>query len=1148
MSNSAKGTLITTVPSITEPFHDKLTQDEIIAALVRIAGKGIVRARVQTRCHKAHKTFIEATYNAMVDPTSPASMSLKVKDFFAFSDGFVLGNKWLEDKYVQTLVVTAAHATLPRIDLVVLEPETDDKLSKCNQGGHISIIKGVAAAAPVAPALTDDDQIILAQINIPAHATAITAAMIDNSVKKYIKNLDELSSGAYDAAHEAAQDLLIETLQNQMDNVQSAINAINLHNAGVDTAIANINNRLTGYENEICSDLSKISVLSGSVTAAMATAATLQTHSATLISQVTSLDPARLVKATEIDDGVQSVAASIVSLNALVQSYAAMTSLSTSNIMGLKAQYVMVSASLDSLITMLQNLGSPNSTVNATKNLMLADCTSMIVSLVGLQTKIQDLVDCVGFSFVSANTFSALVQALGTALGSASVTNAALWSAVDKLDSLLGAVQAYVDDQLADLKVYIDDSDAQLSARITANSDEITALLAQQLIDEGKIAELQGLVGHRQDLFYADWADSVGYSGLAMKHLPDGKFAVACNGSNQILIYNADGSLFGSYGLYGTGDGQLYGPQGLAINAAGTILAIAERFNSRVQLWNYPAMTFKSKITGLTACRGVSFDSSGNLWAVASGLHTAYKFAVGSLGADQTISGAVANIGGFGTDLKPAVKFNAPRGLFIDQSDSNKMYFADAGNRRIVKTDSTGAFIGLMGLPPGLIFDLSNSNYTVDINRPSTPVIGYKVGCGLVYCPSGEMMASGPDASQVWKSNDDGYSWYGPFPTTATSNLTNQTKLLTTHTGRIIMLYVTSNGPVESIYSDDSGASWSTPVQLTNNGDWGLSLYEVPTGTYAGHIFACYFDYNLDGNHAYLIKSLDNGASWSAGTKQQVGSTQFFADTVCFMQLSGGNIMRTFAGNFASVQKEVSSDGGATWSGTTVILDGSYKIFRATGLIKLHDGTFVMTYINSQYNSAYFTVSLDEGATWSRGTPMIEQGFGGGATNGPAGADGWTAAMLLETADNSEVVAVFDGNNGGGDYGLTAVHCYMFNAVASPTTPGEFSSPWDINIGSDGYVYVGEYSASAVQSFTKDGKFVSWFGDYSVNNDMSNLRAYAGPTSALEFNGSVYVLDSQVFFGGMGRIVKISYPPSLIAAFNDLVTWAITQGYTGGPF
>ena len=75
------------------------------------------------------------------------------------------------------LEVDMADGVLPRIDRVVVSWQTTNYVAL----PEVTILKGVPASVPVAPALTNNNilrQISLAAIRVPAGATAITSAMI----------------------------------------------------------------------------------------------------------------------------------------------------------------------------------------------------------------------------------------------------------------------------------------------------------------------------------------------------------------------------------------------------------------------------------------------------------------------------------------------------------------------------------------------------------------------------------------------------------------------------------------------------------------------------------------------------------------------------------------------------------------------------------------------------------------------------------------------------------------------------------------------------------------------------------------------------------------------------------------------------------
>lgn len=120
--------------------------------------------------------------NAAVAPVLDA-MAVTVSD----GDGWISNDNadgvvwWIDNESVSGsklfLPVDMADAVLPRIDRVVVSWQTTNYVAL----PEVSILKGVPATYPVAPALTNNNvlrQISLAAIRIPAGSTAITSAMI----------------------------------------------------------------------------------------------------------------------------------------------------------------------------------------------------------------------------------------------------------------------------------------------------------------------------------------------------------------------------------------------------------------------------------------------------------------------------------------------------------------------------------------------------------------------------------------------------------------------------------------------------------------------------------------------------------------------------------------------------------------------------------------------------------------------------------------------------------------------------------------------------------------------------------------------------------------------------------------------------------
>jgi len=172
------------------------------------------------------------------------------------------------------------------------------------------------------------------------------------------------------------------------------------------------------------------------------------------------------------------------------------------------------------------------------------------------------------------------------------------------------------------------------------------------------------------------------------------------------------------------------------------------------------------------------------------------------------------------------------------------------------------------------------------------------------------------------------------------------------------------------IYSDDNGATWETPVQLTScsftlygqvsspvvqlaNGDLLLPTFGKDTGdTYAS---------------ARLQKSTDAGATWTElATIQESGTRNHYEPNVVL--LNNGNLLcvvRSDAPTPASgiFYKTVSTDSGATWSTESAI-------FEATGSPRMlvHTNGVLLVYRENTTDSYHAVMRLAnaDGTEWSR--------------------------------------------------------------------------------------------------------------------------------------------------------------------------------------
>jgi tripartite motif-containing protein 71 len=161
--------------------------------------------------------------------------------------------------------------------------------------------------------------------------------------------------------------------------------------------------------------------------------------------------------------------------------------------------------------------------------------------------------------------------------------------------------------------------------------------------------------------------------------------------NSRLLKYSGNGTLLCEWGSYGSGDGQVNYPEGLAADKVGNIY-VADSGNNRIQKFSYPRpITFLGKWgqyaysnlenTDLDHPWGVATDSAGNVYVTnREGYHLVKKF--------NSTGGFLAKWGGFGSGQG---QFKFPMGISLD--GANNVYVADWENQRIQKFNSNGGYL-----------------------------------------------------------------------------------------------------------------------------------------------------------------------------------------------------------------------------------------------------------------------------------------------------------------------------------------------------------------------------------------------------------------------------------------------------------------------
>ncbi len=162
-------------------------------------------------------------------------------------------------------------------------------------------------------------------------------------------------------------------------------------------------------------------------------------------------------------------------------------------------------------------------------------------------------------------------------------------------------------------------------------------------------------------------------------------------------------------------------------------------------------------------------------------------------------------------------------------------------------------------------------------------------------------------------------------------------KLAWDASGRLHALYVVSKvepgrrfplSALRAVRSADRGATWSDPVTVTDDGDFGShnfhALYAAPDGA----VYTSWLDGRVGRSGAYLARSTDGGASWGVNVRVSVDDacpccrTAIAADTGGVIYLAWRTVL---PGNIRDIVVARSTDAGATWGPPARVHDDDWQ-------------------------------------------------------------------------------------------------------------------------------------------------------------------------------------------------------------------------------
>lgn len=209
------------------------------------------------------------------------------------------------------------------------------------------------------------------------------------------------------------------------------------------------------------------------------------------------------------------------------------------------------------------------------------------------------------------------------------------------------------------------------------------------------------------------WVKNIGTVGCPERMDPNsvavanGKVYVTDNTNNSVDVFATDGTFLFKFGSYGSGNGQLVSPHGVAVAPSGNIY-VADHGNNRIQVFSSTG-TYVSQLSNnnTVGALGVAIDSSGNVYVASDGN-------LRIPGGQNNCYTSMSTLDGGGGDPGVA-KFNTA-GTFLQQLDSNQ----DAG----VAVAANGNIV-VIGAAPSFYDASSDKYYSAELLSSTGTLIKY---------------------------------------------------------------------------------------------------------------------------------------------------------------------------------------------------------------------------------------------------------------------------------------------------------------------------------------------------------------------------------------------------------------------------------------
>jgi tripartite motif-containing protein 71 len=541
--------------------------------------------------------------------------------------------------------------------------------------------------------------------------------------------------------------------------------------------------------------------------------------------------------------------------------------------------------------------------------------------------------------------------------------------------------------------------------------------------DNGKFSSLWGITADSNDNIY-----------------------VSDSSHHRIQKFDSFGNFITKWGSYGTGDGQLYYPEGMAIDSNNNVY-VADSYNHRIQKFDSSGnflTKWGSNGSGdgqFSKPFGVAVDSNNNIYVADTYNNRIQKF--------DSSGNFLTKWGSYGTGNS---QFKYAYGVGIDSS--NNVYVVDRSNNRIQKFDSSGNFLtkwgssgsgdGQFNYPRRIAADVNNNIYITDTSNQRIQK----------FDSSGNFITK-------WGSSGSGDGQFNsPYDITSDSNNN---------------VYVTDSTN-QRVQKFDSSGNFITKWGSTTNTEDGQFF---PAGS---AIDSNNNVYVADASNTRIQKFDSSGNFLTKWGSSGNGDGQF--NSLFGVATDSNNNVYAVDMYNNRIQKFDSSGNFLTKWGSSGSGDGQFKY--PTGIaLDSNNNVYVSDYSN--YRIQKFDSSGNFITKWGgqgAGNGQFKYAFG-------VGADSNNNIYVADTYNNR--IQKFDSSGN-----------FLTKWGSSGSGDGQFSKPFGVTTDSNNNVYVADTYNNRIQKFDSSGNFLTkWGSNGSGDGQFNNPRG-----GAIDSGDNVYVSDS----------------------------------------